>query len=125
MDSESPTTDGTADVGCCWFGQDAAEPSPDTPESRLRSAVAMNDEVAVSELLTAGADPNAVTDSGSMLSDAAWRGHVGVLKLLLTSGADPNIRGARGMTPLMQATDQFGAVEALVDAGCRRECRGR
>lgn len=117
MNAESPNTDGAAEFGCCWFGQGRDDPSPATPESHLHTAVANNDEAAVSELLAAGADPNGVTERGSVLSEAAWRGHAGVLKLLFTAGADPDIRGPRAMTPLMQAMDRLEVVEALLDAG--------
>jgi ankyrin repeat protein len=55
---------------------------------------------AVSALLSAGADPNAV-DAGdnTPLHWAAMRGHVEVISRLLTSGSDPTCTNAQGKVP--------------------------
>ena len=68
-----------------------------------------------------GADVN-VTSGGNnatALHLAAQYGHLPHLEFLLENGADPNIRDARGLTPLMLAIlhRQTGPVRPLLDGG--------
>jgi|GEM_PF-2917696 len=100
---------------CCNAGGD--EDIEASPESELLIAVEADDEAAVAALLSAGADPNEITEAGSMLNEAAWRGHLGIVKLLLAAGANPNVRGPRGLTPLIDAAEQVEIARALLDAG--------
>lgn len=53
-----------------------------------------------------------------LLKAVAW-GDAGKVRSLLASGADPNTRGKRGVTPLMQAAmkGHYCIVELLIEAG--------
>ena len=75
---------------------------------------------AVAELLSCGADVNAVNEGGATaLLLAAGRDSADVVRLLLEAGADPGRGDHRGATPLMVAAVE-GALESawlLLDAG--------
>lgn len=66
----------------------------------------------------------AVRDVGDLMMDdpliqAATTGDVTRIRALLAGGADPDVRGNGGMTPLLAATkaDQPAAFQALLEAG--------
>lgn len=74
----------------------------------------------VSSLLNAGADANIRYRQGNddnvpegVLCSAIDSGSVGAVKLLLAKGADPNLAGSTGSTPLSQAV-QSGSKEMVV-----------
>jgi ankyrin repeat protein len=73
----------------------------------------------VSDLLDAGADPRAVSETGvTALLWGAWDANK--VRLLLQRGADPNARSALGNTALMVAAGSptgSAAVEQLLEAG--------
>jgi ankyrin repeat protein len=82
----------------------------------------------VQRFLTAGADPNAITESGKTpLMYAAMYGHKGAIEALLNAGADPNVAGdedgEEGQTALMCIASSFFAsnraevIRLLVDRG--------
>lgn len=60
----------------------------------------------VRDLLSKNADPNGYTfsDGDQALHVTAGRGYVEVVRLLLEAGADINVRGVAGMTPLQRAS---------------------
>jgi len=66
----------------------------------------------VGRLLKGGANPNEIDDEGeTALHQAAWRGHVLVIKLLLEEDADPGLKDQTGQTALHQAASNgSGAV---------------
>jgi ankyrin repeat protein len=77
---------------------------------------------AAQELLTHGANPNAVATNGSKLAvinSAAASNHPGVLKLVLRAGANPNAQQDGGFTALHAAAQHNNAemIEALLQAG--------
>jgi ankyrin repeat protein len=56
---------------------------------------------AVKLLLEAGANPNALSGGGdTALHLAAYGGHLEPIRELIAGGADPNVRDAKGLTPL-------------------------
>lgn len=69
----------------------------------LHFAVYHEDEELVKLLLFAKADVNAFTDAyyNTPLAFAASNGNVGIVRLLLDAGADPNLRNYLGQTPLV------------------------
>jgi ankyrin repeat protein len=82
----------------------------------------------VQRFLTAGADPNAITESGKTpLMYAAMYGHKAAIEALLNAGADPNLAGdedgEEGQTALMCIASSFFAsnraevIRLLVDRG--------
>ena len=74
----------------------------------LMDAVNANDPARVKELVQQGADVNALDDHGDApLVIAAYKGYVGVLKLLLDSGAD-----VKALDPEMHATALHAAAYA-------------
>jgi ankyrin repeat protein len=58
-------------------------------------------------LLDAGASPNEIASQLALtvpvLSRVARLGDVDTMRVLLDHGADPNLKGGRGLTPLMMA----------------------
>jgi ankyrin repeat protein len=82
----------------------------------------------VQQFLTAGADPNAITESGKTpLMYAAMYGHTAAIEALLNAGADPNVGGdddgEEGQTALMCIASSFFAnnraevIRLLIDRG--------
>lgn len=57
----------------------------------------------VKELIVSGEPINVISRDESALSEASWMGHVEVVDLLLTAGADPNLRSSNNITPLYRA----------------------
>ena len=83
-------------------------------DEAIRMAVAEDDPEAVQRLLHEGAEINAVKGEfkTSILMEAAVRGNVGVMKLLIENGADVNMADKDGWTALMGATVQ-GHMESV------------
>jgi len=74
----------------------------------------------VSELLTAGAEINAVDNQGvTALSWSAFNGHSEIVKTLIEAGADINHKDNDGMTALMAAAfkGNLDIVKTLIKAG--------
>ena len=71
--------------------------SPELGWSLLHAAANMGAEYAIQVLIGQGLDPNHRDIEGrTPLFFAAWNGHVGAMKLLLSEGADPCIRDGIG-----------------------------
>jgi ankyrin repeat protein len=94
------------------------------------AAVRGGEAAAVRELLRRGADPawrdpSVGSDNETALHDAASLGHCAVIELLLSAGADVNVRSASGWTPLMRAcnTGKLAAARLLLAAGADTDAR--
>lgn len=88
----------------------------------LLDATKKNNLPKVQSLLSAGADANASSASGSVpLMFAAHNGNEGIISLLLMLGADINHTNKDGVTPLLYAVhaNHADAVEFLLDAGAK------
>jgi len=69
-------------------------------------------------LLERGADPNAKNNDGhTPLHNAAYFGHVDVVKILLERGANPRIADNGGRIPLYYAKDS--AIRSLLESAMR------
>ncbi|MEO1277345.1 MAG: ankyrin repeat domain-containing protein [Planctomycetota bacterium] len=94
----------------------------------LMLAARDSDQATVTALLEAGADPNAIAQSGSTpLMFAAQRGQTDQVVALLGAGADPTRSNAEGRTALMLAA-RSGAHEAaslLIEAGADADATDR
>jgi ankyrin repeat protein len=84
----------------------------------------------VGALLDAGANPNEtstqLTLTASLLARVVTLGDVEVTQLLLERGADPNVKGSSGWTPLMAATlseQSAPIVKLLLGRGARVDVR--
>jgi ankyrin repeat protein len=111
----------------CSAPEDISEESnSDEPETQaeylshglLQSARAGNLEIS-QYLISEGAQINFINDyfSGNTpLSSAAGADNLGLVQLLLASGADPNLSAACGRVPIFAATS-LDVLRALVDAG--------
>ncbi len=94
-----------------------------TVEMPLWDAASAGDEHRVAVLLAAGADIDAVHPGAAgvptALIVAAYCGHTGVVRLLLTAGADVHATNSQGRSALFQAADQGHAqiVVLLARAG--------
>jgi ankyrin repeat protein len=88
----------------------------------LYKAAGDGDAKQVSALIKGGVDVNGRTGSESFaLNNAAVENEVEVIRILLDSGADPNVQNGQGDTPLICATKYAGGkaatVKLLVGAG--------
>jgi ankyrin repeat protein len=97
-------------------------------QEKLGDAALYGKLAKVQQLLSEGADPNAITECGkSPLMLAAMYGHKSVLEALLDAGADPNLGSdeqfEEGTTALMYIASSFFAsnraevIKLLVDRG--------
>lgn len=88
-------------------------------EEQLYRAALNGDLETVSELLTGGADPNAVTEEGLALGAAAAWDRVDVIGALLAAGAAVDAKEEGGWHPLLwaAANGNADAAQALVEAG--------
>lgn len=74
-------------------------------QAELIAAAQRNDKAAVEALLAEGVNPNLAVDQwgGRALVYAVGHGNVELVRVLLDAGADPDLRGAGGFTPLGRA----------------------
>jgi ankyrin repeat protein len=98
-DPDAPTRDGFLDIRPLG----AAAATPDVPNPSDDEAVVLD---LCALLLDRGADVNGRRRDGlTVLHTAAWRGHLQVIGLLLSRGADRTIRGASGAHANQTAAD--------------------
>jgi uncharacterized protein len=78
------------------------------------------------QVIAAGADLNEFDDFRmTPLLWAIMRGDIAAIRMLLESGADPNVRPNPSDSPLWSAEDDFGLVEIaalLRSYGATKEC---
>jgi len=79
-------------------------------------AVAKNDYATIKTMLDNGLDPN-LKDEGSaragLLNTACNRGRIKIVQLLLSRGADINLAGNQGRTPMMRAAGHAKTLDIL------------
>jgi ankyrin repeat protein len=87
--------------------------------SHFMGRVLNNDGKTVQLFLDAGFSPDEADDGTPPLYEAANRGYVDIVKMLLEAGAKPDIKNRNGETPLQAAVVQKQAdcVKALAEAG--------
>ncbi len=85
--------------------------TPSTNEGKLINAIANGKLEVVRQLLTAGANPDAVVNGNSPLMLAAKMGNIDIVKLLVSKGAsvDNNALNSERRTPLMVAINSNNA----------------
>ncbi|KAJ7808547.1 ankyrin repeat-containing domain protein, partial [Mycena olivaceomarginata] len=97
-------------------------------DALIASVIAGNLEISQC-LIMEGADINFVGDHSypSPLFHAAGAGDLGVVQLLLASGADPNLRTRDGSRPLFNAARavNLDVARALITAGANIHATGR
>ena len=107
------------------FGKSSARSASSSDVQRaygICDAARDGNESAFMELLGKGANIN-TTEGGNLdFSPLMWaseQGNIGMLRLLLKSGADPNLRNKRGVTALMLAANNghTGVIKMLLDGG--------
>ena len=93
--------------------------------SRVFDAVVYSSRDALLDALHAGESPNILTDGQSALSLACLQDRPDLVKDLLANGADPNILGGDGSTPLFVAagTGNSEIVRDLLTAGAGSNAR--
>lgn len=79
--------------------------------SKLTEAVLRSDLTAVKQAIASGDNLNELNDGMTPLLWAVFRGDIDVVRLLLESGADPNVRPNPSDSPLWHAEDDFGLTE--------------
>src|SRR5258708_6398953 len=86
--------------------------------SDVADAVMRQDQAQLNQLIAAKADVNSAQPDGSTaLHWAAYHGDGQVASQLLKSGANPNVRTATGMTPLLLACEAANADLARLPLG--------
>lgn len=88
--------------------------------AKLVEAAYAGDEVAVAQLINAGANIDELDDNGlAVLIGALINGHISVCNILLDAAANVGVRGPSGITSLMVAAERGYAeiVERLLIAG--------
>jgi Ca-activated chloride channel homolog len=79
-------------------------------------AVAKNDYITIKKMLDDGLDPN-LKGQGSkqagLLNTACSRGHIKIVQLLLSKGADVNLAGNQDRTPIMRAAGHAKTIDIL------------
>jgi ankyrin repeat protein len=90
---------------------------------RLTTGVTYNMQTVARYALAKGAFPNTKDSSFTMLIRAAGAGKKSVVRMLLKAGADPNLIGPQGHTPLVSAITEgrSGAAILLLKAGANAE----
>ncbi|OMJ78227.1 hypothetical protein SteCoe_21987 [Stentor coeruleus] len=88
----------------------------------MYAAILSNKASGVKELLEKGFNPNYLMPNfakRSALHAAAEFGSVEIIQILLTHGADPNVKDTYGITPayLAASRNHFDSVLVLVDSG--------
>jgi ankyrin repeat protein len=79
--------------------------------SKLTQAVLRSDGTAMKQAIASGDNLNELDDGMTPLLWAVFRGDIGAVRLLLESGADPNVRPNPSDSPLWHAEDDFGLKE--------------
>ena len=79
--------------------------------SELIEAIRASDVKAAREAIASGAKLNELQDGLAPLHWAIYRGDFEMVKLLLESGANPNVQTLSGDSPLWHAEDDFGLTE--------------
>jgi ankyrin repeat protein len=79
--------------------------------SKLTEAVLRSDYIAMAAAIAEGANVNELADSMTPLLWAIIGGDLEAVRLLLESGADPNVRPNPSDSPLWSAEDDFGLLE--------------
>jgi hypothetical protein len=128
--------DGTAaeEVCRCLFSVIAGSGQESGVEKgwQLLAPVEAGDRQEVERLLAAGADPNALipsknalgmAESKTSLGQAAKRGNVEVVQMLLEAGADPDLANSNGFRPLMAAASvgRLAVLRLLLQVGAQIE----
>ncbi len=79
--------------------------------SKLTEAVLRSDVEAMKQAIASGDNLNEFDGGLTPLLWAIFRGDVDAVRLLLESGADPNVRPNPSDSPLWHAEDDFGLTE--------------
>ena len=79
--------------------------------SKLTEAVLRSDVEALKQAIASGDNRNEFDGGLTPLLWAIFRGDVDAVRLLLESGADPNVRPNPSDSPLWHAEDDFGLTE--------------
>jgi ankyrin repeat protein len=104
------------------------QPACEDSAPSLTLAALKGDTGLVTELLEAGADPDACDGQGrTPLIEAAFGGHADTVSALLEAGADPNARDPDGWSPLMEAASKgrFEVVKLFLAAGADANATNR
>lgn len=79
--------------------------------SELVDATLRSDYAAMKKAIASGGDLNEFAGGMTPLLSAVFRGDTDAVRLLLESGADPNVRTNPSDSPLWHAEDDFGLPE--------------
>jgi len=108
------------------FALALASPAAAQTTEALQIAMLNNDPAAIDRAISAGANPSATTENGSLLAIAAMSGRARAVRALLAHGADPAAPGPNGGNALNAAFFAMNGVVLLArdeapDPGRRAE----
>ena len=88
--------------------------------SQLLNAICSGDKAATSAALSAGGDPNMVGGGGaSLLVYATKCKQLDIVKLLLSKGADPSLKGSETVAVVAVDVGRLDILKSLVERGAR------
>ena len=116
------------DQGAEWpdhLAGEATPPPQDLRAAQLMTALRKGDRPLFQRLLCTSVDHvnRYGIDGGTPLVDAALYGDAEAIRLLLESGADPNLRSAGNSTALMFAVDDVEKIRLLLERGADPNAR--
>ena len=79
--------------------------------SKLTEAILRSDVTAMKQAIASGDNLSELDGGMTPLLWAVFRGDVDAVRMLLESGADPNVRPNPSDSPLWHAEDDFGLTE--------------
>jgi uncharacterized protein len=121
LSSEAESDNNQAAAKATGSLKSQAPSEPDSPNAALFAAIRSKDAAALALALQNGADKNAKANGTPALTLCVQTGQLGMVRQLLSSGADINALDAQGVSALAHARRRgFSEIAAVLEAGGAR-----